>query len=282
MRAFQSFFRDSMTDMLGTSGIKNPLLKALFILLASLPIFLFSLIILKYNRLIARESLALASRWLLKKFYKGFRLEGDRPAQGANLFLCHHPGIVDSLILFASIGRSDLVPVVNDRYFFRALTALGEDFIFVDQKRPGMEVIKRMLAALRSGRALVLYPAGKIETDPALCSPGENFLGEWSPSPQLLLRLAQKEGWSFTVQSVLVSGIFESTDLSLPWVRAGEDQRTRETRAIFPIIFGGLSKNRIPDVWYGPVEEGEAVLSKDAGFPEVYQKGIVQRFGDQE
>jgi hypothetical protein len=233
---------------------------------------------MRYNRLIRRNSLALASRWLLKKFYRGFLRKGEKPASGANIFLCHHPGIVDSLILFSSIDRDDLVPVVNDRYFFRALTALGKDFIFVDRDRPGMEVIKGMLGALKEGKALILYPAGKIETDPALCAPGDQFLGEWSPSPQLLLRLAQKEGWSFTVQVVVVQGIFAPRDLLLPWVRKGENQRAQETRAIFPILFGNLAKNRKPRIWYGPREDAEKVLKKSAGFPWKYQERITQLF----
>jgi hypothetical protein len=278
MRAFLSFFRDSMTDMLQTSGISHTLLKALFFLLASPPIFLFSLIIMRYNHLIGAESLALASRWLLKKFYRGFELAGDSPTKGPTLFLCHHPGIVDSLILFCSIGRADLVPVVNDRYFFRALTSLGKEFIFVDQSRPGMAVIKRMLSALREGKALVLYPGGKIETDPALCEFGAPFLEEWSSSPLLLQRLAAKEGWEFQVQSVIVQGIFAPEDLDLPWVRAGEDQRARETRAIFPIIFGGLAKKRSPRIWYSPPARAQEVLQATAGFPDTYQREITNSF----
>ncbi|WP_437630735.1 1-acyl-sn-glycerol-3-phosphate acyltransferase [Sorangium sp. So ce854] len=154
----------------------------------------------------AREALAgLGARWTADA--------APPPPRGALLVVSNHPGAYDALALMAAIGRGDLMIVAAERRFLRALPEVSRRLLFVpiDGGGGGRELaartagVRRALRHLRGGGALLHFPAGRIEADPAFAGAGEALLGAWHPSAGALLRAAAAAGGRAAV--AVVSGV---------------------------------------------------------------------------
>lgn len=112
---------------------------------------------------------------------------------GPCLVLANHPGAYDALALMRAIGRRDLLILAADREFLRALRALSAHLVFVgDAPSERAGALKRSLAWLRRGGALLHFPAGKIEPDADFTSPGAPLLDRWQPGVSALVRACER------------------------------------------------------------------------------------------
>jgi len=144
-----------------------------------------------FDRDIARLGLRQGSRNLLATFGPGLKISGAEsiPASGPLLVLSNHPGMVDTLALFAAIPRPDLRVVGLERPFLQQLPALSRQMIFIPAPEQGrLQVLRSMLAGLQSGGAVLTFPAGQIEPDPAVLPGALESLQSWSESIALFIR----------------------------------------------------------------------------------------------
>src|SRR5512139_1088187 len=77
-----------------------------------------------FDRDVGQTNLAEASRLLMRKHYvKDVCIHGQEnvPANGPVLFLANHPGMADTISLFAAIDRPDLRIIALDRPFLASL-----------------------------------------------------------------------------------------------------------------------------------------------------------------
>ncbi|WP_438032138.1 1-acyl-sn-glycerol-3-phosphate acyltransferase [Sorangium sp. So ce204] len=152
----------------------------------------------------AREALAgLGARWTAG---------AAPPSRGALLVVSNHPGAYDALALMAALGREDLMIVAADRRFLRALPHVSRRLLFVPIDEGGALAlaarsagVRRALRHLRRGGALLHFPAGRIEADPAFAGEGDALLAAWHPSAGVLLRAAAAAGGRAAV--AIVSGV---------------------------------------------------------------------------
>lgn len=183
--------------------------------------------VLAFDRRVAAEGLHAAAAWALDEFSARLTVvNGERmPAAGPVLFLSNHPGITDTLALMAALTRPDLHIVAAVRPFLTSLDNMTRRLIYVDeQSSANLSVVRTVTHHLRRGGAVLTFPAGKIEPDPAVLPGAEASLEVWSDSIGLFARLAP----ATQVVPVLVSGVYNPRALHSPFTHIRRSQKDRE------------------------------------------------------
>jgi len=155
------------------------------------------------------------AEWIVAKATGGLTVTGAEhiPATGPVLVVANHPGLADAVSLLATMRRNDAWIVTANYPFLRALRRASERFLFVDDS---CTALRHIVRRLRSGDAVLLFPAGGLEPDPATSpAAAHDSLGTWSRSIQLIARLAPH---TFVVPAV-VSGAVSRSAFENPLAR---------------------------------------------------------------
>lgn len=171
--------------------------------------------ILMYDSLVASAGLQVGGTWALGQFVRNLVVHGQHslPRSGSVLIVSNHPGLYDTIALIASIPRGDLRIVAADRPFLRALVHTSHHLITVTEAATErIRVIRAATRHLRSGGALLTFPGGRIEPDPAVLPGAVDALDDWSESITTFARLVA----DLTVVPVVVSGVLSSAALRHP------------------------------------------------------------------
>lgn len=186
---------------------------------------------------VGHGGLAAGGAMIVDRFTRGLRVDGrgDVPRSGPLLVVANHPGVADAAALFVALdARPDLLVLAADREFFRCLPNLGRHLIAVPQHLAHRaEPLRRARAHLRAGGAVLTFPAGRIEPDPALRLDAADALATWSQSTAVLVR-----GEPGTiVLPVAVSGVLSVRALRHPLARrfalADDRERAAATLQVF-------------------------------------------------
>ena len=171
--------------------------------------------------------LSTASRSMLEKYVKDVRVYGlERiPSQGPILALSNHPGMTDTLCLFAAINRPDLRIIALDRPFLQSLPNVSRQLFFIsDDSKERLSAVRKAAARLREGSAVLTFPAGKIEPDPQVYPGALESLNQWTDSAGVFLRLAPET----RILPMLVSGVLWKKVVSNPITRLKQVREDRE------------------------------------------------------
>jgi len=209
----------------------------------------FAELLLEVDASVARLGLRAASLWGLGALHTSLRVTGAEqlPADGPLLFVSNHPGMTDTLALFAAIPRPGLRTIAARRAFLELLPNMSAPLFWVDDAAhvpaagrthaatSRMGVVRAATAHLRAGGALLTFPAGRIEPDPAVWPGAESTLADWNPSMDLFARLAPE----LMVVPTLVSGVFSHGAAHTPLrrlrrTRAGQDLLRAMLQLSFP------------------------------------------------
>ena len=110
-------------------------------------------------------------------------IQQELPREGPLLIVSNHPGAADVLALAAALPRKDIKFVAQDRPIIRAASNVSEHVIYLnspDQVRANS--ILEMISVLKEGGALLLFPRGIWEPDPAVMTGARSHLSSWSKS----------------------------------------------------------------------------------------------------
>lgn len=162
---------------------------------------------LGFDASVGESDLAEAARRLMKSsFVRDVRVHGREhvPADKPVIYLSNHPGMADTLALFAAINRPDLRIIAIQRPFLETLEHTTRHLFFIDDE-PAKRVnaVRRVSAHLRDGGAVLTFPAGKIEPDPDVYDGALDSLKEWTDSAGVFLRFARDA----VIVPTLVSGV---------------------------------------------------------------------------
>jgi hypothetical protein len=198
-----------------------------------------------FDDAIGRSGIRAAAGALLPAFVRGIRVTGIEhvPSRGPVLLLSNHPGMTDTLALTASIPREDLLVLAAERPFLRALPAAARSLIFIpEEKEKRLAALRCAVAHLRSGGALLTFPAGEIEPDPAVLPGAVQALDRWSVSSLLFLRFVPE----CTVVPIVVSGVLARPAQQFPisWLRGRRADRER-LAAMLQVLVHTL----LPEAW---------------------------------
>ena len=160
-----------------------------------------------YDTAVGNTNLAEASRCIAQRLYvDDVRVHGieNIPHHGPALFLSNHPGMADTLSLFASINRTDLKIIAWHRPFLENLGNITKQLFFIDDgpvKR--MNAVRQVSNHLRNGGSVLTFPAGEIEPDPFVYLGALESLNNWTDSAGVFIRFAPET----KIIPVLVSGV---------------------------------------------------------------------------
>ena len=180
-----------------------------------------------FDRMTAEEGLAEASRQTAKKYVQDIRVFGGEnlPATGPVLVLSNHPGMSDTLCLFATINRPDLRSIALDRPFLQSLPNISRQLLYVGEiPAERMGAVRKAATHLRDGGAMLTFPAGKIEPDPDVYPGAEESLSDWTDSAGVFMRFAPE----MRIVPVLVRNVLWERVVKNPITKLKRDRLERE------------------------------------------------------
>lgn len=180
-----------------------------------------------YDAIVGESGLGAGGAWMLKQMVQSVDVEGQEnvPREGPLLLVANHPGLVDTVALFATIPRSDLRVVAAERPFLDALPNTSRYLLTVSEVPSGrFRLLRAATRHLRGGGAILTFPGGRIEPDPAVLPGAVEALERWSESVDLFARLVP----DLTVIPAIISGVLSPAILRNPLTflrRRTEDRR---------------------------------------------------------
>jgi hypothetical protein len=220
----------NLDDLVSSFGWeKQPLLASMLRRLFFRPGLIFAQHMVEFDQNIGRLNLAEAARRLTRKYYvRDVRVHGREnvPAAGPVLFLSNHPGMADTVSLFAAIDRADLKIIALHRPFLVSLFNTTKHLFFIDDDpAERMRAVRQVASHLRNGGAALTFPAGEIEPDPDVYPGASDSLNRWTDSAGVFMRFAKDT----KIVPILVSGvIWENT--ARHWLTHLKRTRTERER----------------------------------------------------
>jgi Acyltransferase len=209
-----------------------------------------------YDEIVGKSGLAAGGAWALERMVRRVEIEGTEnvPLEGPLLLVANHPGLADSLALFAVVPRRDLRVVAAERPFLKALPNTSRYLMTVPEASPGrLGVVRAAVQQLRRGGAVLTFPGGEIEPDPAVLPGAVDALMRWSGSPDLFARLVP----DLTVVPAVVSGVLSPTALRNPLIFVRRRPRDQEWLAATLQMLAPMLRNVTTRVAFGrPVKAG--------------------------
>lgn len=181
----------------------------------------------RYDHMVAERGLRKPSQQFLNRYTQDLEVAGLEhiPRSGPLLLLSNHPGMTDTLILFSRIPRPDLRIIAAERLFLRALPNVSAYLINVSEE-PGQRigVVRAAASHLKNGGAILTFPAGEIEPDPAWMPGAIAALDRWSESIAIFTRLVPE----VKVVVAIVSGVAWPAAFRSPLTRLRRERKDRQ------------------------------------------------------
>jgi hypothetical protein len=210
----------------GLGGLRPGTLRFALERLSSVPARRLARQIATYDDIVGRAGLAAGGSWAVERMARGSVVIGAEnvPPEGPLLVVSNHPGLADAVALFAAMPRDDLKVIASERPFLSALPNTSRVLIPVSDGPQGRHRAVRTAARhLRSGGAVITFPGGRIEPDPAVLPGAVEALEGWSGSVDLFARLVP----SLVVVPAVVSGVISASALRNPLTFVRRNPRDR-------------------------------------------------------
>lgn len=195
-----------------------PIFRRLLAPLFTKPIDRFSKFIAKVDAEIGKHGFALAARNALEVLCKKTTSIGEKniPAKGPLILACNHPGTYDGFLLVSQMPREDFKMIVSGIPFFRNLPNAKNYLIYSTLDTiTRMEAIRKSIAHLKNGGALIIYPSGRIDPDPAVFSDADKHLSRWSRSVEIFMNKVPQA----KLVLAIASGVLSKDFLNHPFPR---------------------------------------------------------------
>ena len=149
---------------------------------------------MEFDLAIKDHGLVQASRLTQNRFVRDIRVFGlDYLPDSAFLALSNHPGLTDTLSLFCALNRPDLKIIALDRPFLKTLPNMSAHLFYLQEDAASrISLVRQVATHLRAGGAVLTFPAGKIEPDPAIYEGAADSLNIWTDSVGAFIRMAPK------------------------------------------------------------------------------------------
>lgn len=175
------------------------------------------------------------------------------PRTGPVILASNHPGMTDALALLASLRRDDVRILAARRPFLEALGGFRSALIFIDEAHPtNRAAVRQSVACLHGGGAIITFPAGCIEPDPAVAPGACESLSHWNQSLDLLHRLAPEAA----VIPVLISGVISQRAYHTPLRRLRRSRKAQDhLSAILQLSLPGFRSTHVSVRFCAPVRD---------------------------
>lgn len=244
---FETLTEINLDDLVASFGWQDyPLPSQILRKLFSNPARQFAEQMLDFDNKVSELGLVEASRRILQtRYVRDVRVHGieNIPTTGPALFLSNHPGVADTISLFAAIRRVDLKIIAMHRPFLVALKSTTMHLFFIDDdpsKR--MNAVRQVAAHLKNGGAALTFPAGEIEPDPDVYEGALDSFNKWMDSAAVFLRFARDA----VIVPALVSGVVWEKTAHHPLTRIKRTRVDREKLAAALQLLAMVSRNERP------------------------------------
>lgn len=198
-----------------------------------LPAHRFATLAATFDRYVADFGFREAARRMIMRYIQSFEVHNSEhiPPEGPLLITSNHPGTIDSLVITASVPRPDLKIVATGIPFIHGLRNAADHLIYTPRKgvHERMMVVREAISHLKDGGAVLIFPSGRIDPDPALQPDAANDFGRWSHSVELMLQQVPQTQVLLTVVSDVLSARWRWS----PLVRLMGDELKQRTVAEF-------------------------------------------------
>ena len=180
-----------------------------------------------YDEAVGRTCLCEGAATILRQNVASLHASGVAciPPDGPLLVVANHPGLTDTVALFASLPRKDLCIVAADRPFLRAITETSKRIIYLKERSDfQITALREVVRRLDEGRAVLIFPGGQIEPDPSISTDAAKALEGWSRSLGLIVRLAK----DIRVVTAIVSGVSSPNAQRHPLTKIRRAKKDRE------------------------------------------------------
>lgn len=228
------------------NGISRRLLRPLF----GPPTDHFADIGVEFDTTTSLHGFCQAAKDLLPRFIKDIHVRGFEqiPQTGPLLVVSNHPGAYDSLVISSQIPRRDYKIVVGNIKFLKLLPNASQHLIFshaANEAEARATVVRSSIRHLKDGGALLIFPSGQVDPDPAIMPGALQALTNWSRSIALMLKSVPQAN----LLMAFVSGVLEKRYAYNPLTRLRRDATEQRRLAEFmqvmkQLVFGG---NRISE-----------------------------------
>jgi hypothetical protein len=190
----------------------------------------FSEMVIGLDQKVEQQGPAAAARWLLPHFVSGYRAVGSDliPAEGPLIIAANHPASYDGLVISAFVNRPDYKIVIGEILPYRYLPHVSQHVIFspnVKNTHGRMQTVRNVIKHLEDGGAVLIFPRGSIEPDPAFMPHPDAEFDNWSRSLEIFLRRVPTTRLLVT----MVSGVIAPDSMRHPitWLRRARPDRQR-------------------------------------------------------
>ena len=153
----------------------------------------------------------------------------DHLPNSAFLALSNHPGMTDTLALFAALKRDDLKIIALDRPFLLSLPNISKQLFYVTENpNDRVALVRHVSAHLRNGGSMLTFPAGHNEPDPDVYDGAVDSLQSWTDSVGVFLRLAPQT----PILPIVVRSVVWKRMAHSPIIRF---KRTRDERELLVV-----------------------------------------------
>ncbi len=249
-----------MLSAFGLDGLQRGVARRALKLLARVPARRLARQVATYDHVVGEAGLAAGGAAATERMARHLEVEGVRnvPREGPVLLVANHPGLADALALFATVPRCDLRVVAAERPLLEALPNTSRYLIPVSEASPRRSGAVRVATRhLRDGGALLSFPGGKIEPDPAVLPGAVEALEHWSKSLDLFARLVP----GLTIVPAVVSGVLSPTALRNPLTFVRRQPRDRQWLAASIQMMTPALRNVSTRVAFGgPAHTGDGAV----------------------
>jgi len=213
---------------LGKSRLAKVMLRPLFTPAA----MRFARLAVNFDNDVALYGFREAARRALPIFTREVHARGMEhiPASGPLLVVSNHPGTVDGLVIASNLPRPDLKIVMSGVPFIRSLNATADHLIYSSlDMHERMAIIRHAIDHLDGGGALLIFPSGGIDPDPAVMPGAEQELETWSRSLDVILRRAPDA----QILVTSVSGVLQPHWVRSPLTHLRNGRRNQQRVAEF-------------------------------------------------
>lgn len=241
--------RINLDDLVASFGWeKQPALASVLRTTFSGPARKFAAQVVEFDNAVGETNLAEASRTIMRKRYvRDVRVHGREhiPQSGPALFLSNHPGMSDTISLFAAIDRADLKIIAVHRPFLASLANVTRHLYYIsDDAAERMRAVRGVSAHLRQGGSALTFPAGEIEPDPLVHSDALDSITKWSDSAGVFARFAPET----LIVPVLVGGVVWERTARHWLTRLKHTRLEREKLAAAFQLMAMITRNLKPNI----------------------------------
>lgn len=165
------------------------------------------------------------------------------PAEGPLLLASNHPGIFDSMAILGQLPRSDLRVVAGGVPYLNEMPNARKHIFYTDHSpQASVQVLRKSVRHLRSGKCVLIFPTGLADPDPDHMDGARERIERWSGSVAVMMRQAPET----MLVPVTVSGILSPKYLNHPAALIQPRVRFRQRVAEFFQLFRQFQRKGVP------------------------------------